>query len=152
MTNDLDRLKEILPLGQEFIDLNFTPATSQQGRGDTLGADKVKSTTPRNKYGNKPTLADGHLYDSGKQAADATKFKAAVRNGNFAAYFPDVRFNLPGGIVIEVDHVVINRDLTVYLYDTKAWDKKTGKFRITRDSRNKMKLFRATFGKEIEII
>jgi hypothetical protein len=92
---------------------------------------------------------DGEVYDSGKEAADAVKFAQAVKAGEYVLYAHHVRVTLPSGNKLELDHVLINNQFQVEVYDTKALDYKTGKYISTPDWKNKAKEFKAAFGIEI---
>lgn len=98
------------------------------------------------------TDPDGEKYDSGQEAADASRFVAGVRSGEFLMYKHHVPVSLPGGIRMVIDHIVVTKSFQVELYDTKAWDEKTQRYLVTPDWRNKQKLFQDTFGIKIGII
>ncbi len=97
------------------------------------------------KYRNILTKMDGMTFDSGKEATDARNFMLAVRAGAYIAYLHHVRFPLTAGIVYEADHLLIENDLTVSVYDSKGPDAV-----ITKEYRLKKKLFKEKYGKEIE--
>ncbi len=99
------------------------------------------------KYRNVRTSMEGMSFDSGKESVDAQKFILGVRAGEWIAYLHHVRFSLPGGIHYEADHVLINNDLTVSVYDSKG-----GTGTITREYLLKKKLFKEKFGIEIKEI
>jgi hypothetical protein len=101
----------------------------------------------RSKYYNVRQKAAGMHFDSGKEAEDAQKFLMGVAAGEYIAYLHHVVVSLPGDIKMELDHLVINNRLEVEVFDSKG-----GKATLTRDWKNKAKLFRATYGKEIQII
>lgn len=105
------------------------------------------------KYHNHPTASlEGERFDSGKEAEDARNFTLAVRAGEYILYRHHVMIKLPSGNRLELDHVVIDNQMRVRIFDTKAQDKKTGKFLITREWKNKAKEFKAAYGFEIQII
>jgi hypothetical protein len=101
----------------------------------------------RSKYGNVGQDSAGMHFDSGKEAEDAHKFMMAVRAGEYIAYLHHVTVSLPGNIKMELDHLLINNQLEVEVFDSKG-----GNATVTRDWKNKAKLFKATYGKEIGII
>ncbi len=124
-------------------------------------SDEVKALNPDmfppvekkpSKYRNVPVKLDGMSFDSGKEAVDAGKFALGVRAGEWIAYLHHVRVKLPGNILMELDHVLINKQFEVEVYETKAFDKKTGKPIMTQDWKLKAKLFEATYEKKIQII
>jgi hypothetical protein len=105
------------------------------------------------KYHNEPvTGADGETYGSGKEAADAQNFILAVHAGKYVLYAHHVRVKLPAGIIMELDHLVVDDQLKVWVFETKGISKKTGKPRMTRDWRNKQKLFEEKYHLKIQII
>ncbi len=101
----------------------------------------------QSKYHNVRQTLDGMSFDSGKEAVDAQNFMLAVRAGEYIAYLHHVRFSLAGGIVYEADHVLINNDLTVDVFDSKGSNAV-----ITKEYRLKRKLFRDRYKKEIREI
>lgn len=94
------------------------------------------------KYRNVRTTLNGMSFDSGKEAADAGNFQLGVQAGEWIAYLHHVRFPLPGGAYYEADHVLINTDLTVSVYDSKGGIR-------TKEYRLKKKLFEEKYHKEI---
>ena len=108
-------------------------------------ADKKKKKP--SKYRNVRTMMDGMSFDSGKEAVDAQKFMLAVRAGEYIAYLHHVRFPLPGRTYYEADHVLINNDLTVSVYDSKGPEAV-----ITPVFKLKKRLFSERYHKEIEEI
>lgn len=114
---------------------------------DQLGEPEKKPSKMRNIV----QEIDGERYGSKKEAKDAQNFSLAVRQGEYYLYIHHFIVKLPGSIKMELDHLLINNKLEIEVYETKALDKK-GKFRMTRDWRNKQKLFEATYGIKIKII
>jgi hypothetical protein len=101
----------------------------------------------RSKYRNIRQEAAGMHFDSGKEAEDAYKFMVGVRAGEYLVYLHHVTVSLPGNIKMELDHLLINNQLEIEVFDSKGGDAT-----VTRDWKNKAKLFKATYGKEIRII
>ncbi len=99
------------------------------------------------KYRNVRVVSGDMSFDSGKEAVDAQNFMLAVRAGEYIAYLHHVRFPLPGSISYIADHVLINNDLTVSIFDSKG-----AKAVITKEYRLKKKLFAERYGKEIQEI
>ncbi len=97
------------------------------------------------KYRNVRVAMDGMSFDSGKEATDAQNFMLGVRAGEWIAYLHHIRFPLPGRTYYEADHVLINNDLTISVYDSKGPEAV-----ITKEYRLKKKLFAEKYGKEIE--
>jgi len=87
---------------------------------------------------------DGMSFDSGKEAVDARNFMLGVRDGEWVAYLHHVRFPLPGNTYYEADHVLINKDLTVSIFDSKAVPQQS-----RREYKLKKKLFAEKYHKEI---
>lgn len=94
------------------------------------------------KYRNVRASAKGMSFDSGKEAADAQKFLLGVRQGEWIAYLHHVHFPLPGKTYYEADHVLVNKDLTVSVYDSKGGVR-------TKEYLLKKRLFKERYGNEI---
>jgi hypothetical protein len=116
------------------------------------GAGAVTSVKPSKHRNIRTKDLDGETYDSGIEAADAANFVRAVNGGQYLLYKHHLTVKLPGGIRMQLDHFLINNKLQIEVYDSKAWDEKTGSYLITPDWRNKQKLFQETYGIEIKII
>jgi hypothetical protein len=95
---------------------------------------------------------DGETYDSGKEAEDARKFFQAVMAGEYLLYKHHLGVKLPSGNRMVLDHVLINKWMQLEVYDSKAFDKKTGKYLMTDDWRNKANEFKRAFNIEIKSI
>ena len=128
----------------EFDLSNVSPEVRQLNPGVFQEVPKK----PR-KYHNVPRLMDGMSFDSGKEATDARDFMTAVAGGAYIAYLHHVTVKLPGNITMELDHVLINNQFEVEIFDSKSSD---GEATATRDWKNKAKLFEETYGKKIKII
>jgi hypothetical protein len=122
------------------FDLSSVSEDVKRLNPDVFQEEKPKK---RSKYGN---VRQGD-FDSGKEAEDAYKFMMAVRAGEYVAYLHHVTVSLPGNIKMELDHLLINNQLEVEVFDSKG-----GHATLTRDWKNKAKLFKATYGKEIRVI
>ena len=95
---------------------------------------------------------DGEKYDSGIEAVHAGNFMAAVRSGEYLFYIHGMPVPLLGNQVIILDHVLINKRFEVEVYDSKPFDKRTGKFRCEDDFIVKKKVFEDLYKKEIKLI
>ncbi|MDD5511385.1 MAG: hypothetical protein PHI12_11350 [Dehalococcoidales bacterium] len=105
------------------------------------------------KWHNKPaTDLSGETYGSGREAEDARKFVQAVMAGEYLAYHHHLKVKLPGGVIMELDHVLINNKLQVEVFDTKLFDEKKQKFICTDKWRTKQRVFEDVFGIKIQLI
>ena len=108
------------------------------------------------KYRNQPIIVDGIRFDSGKEAARAQELMTLYRAGEIIALVFHKRMPVhPEGsepIYIAPDFIFVDRELNIHVEDTKAFDKKTGKFQLTRDFRTKQKLFEHKYKVKIELI
>ncbi len=95
----------------------------------------------RSKYGNIRTEYRGRVYDSKAEARRAAELDALVP-AEIVAWFPQVTFNLAGGIRYRCDFLVILPDGTWRAEDVKG--KATDVYKIKR------KLFRERYGQEIK--
>lgn len=96
------------------------------------------------KYRNSPTVYAGREYQSAREAARARDLDLMVRAGEIVAWFPQVRITLAAGIVYVADFLVILSDGTWRAEDVKSVA--TRKIRTYRDRR---RLFRDKFGRDI---
>ena len=106
----------------------------------------------RNKYGNIRTSMEGMSFDSGKESVDAGNFMLAVRGGAYIAYLHHVNVTLPSGNRLELDHLLIDKQMKVQIFDSKAWDVEKRKFIVTEAWKNKAREFKLAFGIEIQVI
>ncbi len=105
------------------------------------------------KYRNKPTRElDGELYDSGKEAEDARKFVYGVMAGEYILYKHHVTVKLPSGSRLELDHLLVDNQFKVRVFDTKPFDVKSQKFRCTPEWKVKAREFEQHYGIKIELI
>jgi hypothetical protein len=95
---------------------------------------------------------DGERYDSGLEAKHAQEFTLAVRSGEYVAYFHSLPVPLPGNQVLIIDHVLINKQFQLEVYDSKPYDEKTQRFRCEDDFIVKKKVFEDIYKKEIKLI
>lgn len=109
----------------------------------------LKVKPKRSKYGNHRVVIDNEVYDSGKEASDAGKFKLAVQAGAYLLYIHHFTVALPGNINMELDHVLINSQMQIEVFDSKSTD---GEATVTRVWTNKKKLFESTYHIPIQII
>jgi len=100
----------------------------------------AKETPKRSKYGNVRTEYRGRVYDSKAEARRAAELDKLVP-AEIVAWFPQVTFNLPGGIRYRCDFLVILPDGTWRAEDVKG--KATDVYKLKR------KLFKERYGKEI---
>jgi hypothetical protein len=112
----------------------------------------IRAKKPSKWHNIKENDPDGEVYDSGREASDAAKFKALVRSGEYLLYVHHMVVPLPGGVKIELDHFLLNRKLQPEVFDTKLFDEKTGKFICTPDWNNKRKQFEDLYGIKIKLI
>jgi hypothetical protein len=103
----------------------------------------VDSTpTPASKYHNVKTEACGLKFDSGKEAAHcATLILLEKQYEIFCLQF-QVRFPLPGGIIYIADAVYLDKQLWPHVVDCKGFK--------TKEYKMKRRLFRETYGRNIE--
>lgn len=94
----------------------------------------------RSKYGNIRTEYSGRVYDSKAEARRAAELDTLVP-AEIVAWFPQVTFNLAGGIRYRCDFLVILPDGTWRAEDVKG--KATDVYKLKR------KLFRERYGFEI---
>ena len=97
---------------------------------------------PASKYRNARAEMRGYAFQSGKEAARAGELMMLEEAKQIFGLRFQVRFPLAGGIVYVADFVYLDDKLTPHIEDAKG-------FR-TREYRNKKKLFREKYGKEIE--
>ena len=106
----------------------------------------------KRKYLNTPTEYEGVIWASAHEAERAFLLINQQANKEIYALAYHVPFEVqPEGaekIIYVADFVyleVIDGVLQIVVEDAKAWDKETGKFRMTRDYRIKKKLFEAKY-------
>lgn len=113
------------------------------------GLAELLKVAKKTKYNNTRYVIDGEVYDSGREAEHAGKFRAAVSAGVYLIYIHHFVVTLPGNIRMELDHFLVTDGLKIEVWDTKASD---GKATVTREWINKRKLFEATFGIKIRTL
>lgn len=74
----------------------------------------------RGKYGNQKTTVDGRTYDSKREAKHAGELKLLQKAGKIVGFAEQVTFLLPGGVRYIADFVVLNRDGTYTVQDSKG--------------------------------
>lgn len=137
-TNDIDtKNEELLALNPEL--------------GEFLGSGS-SGRKPSKWHNIKQMDPSGETYGSGREADDALMFTKAVQSGEYLGYLHHFWVPLPGGIRMELDHVLINKQMQLEVFETKLFDKDTGKHICTRDWRNKQKIFEATYHIKIQLI
>jgi hypothetical protein len=119
---------EALKLNPELIRLN--PALQEPLK-----------VTGRRKFGNVPTFYGGRNFASIKEAAHARDLDLEKKAGDVLAWFAQVPFPLAEGVTYVADFVVILKDWSVEVRDTKGF--------LTREFKLKRKLFKARYGREI---
>ena len=97
---------------------------------------------PASKYRNARAEMRGYAFQSGKEAARAGELMMLEDAKQIFGLRFQVRFPLAAGIVYVADFVYLDDKLVVHIEDAKG-------FR-TREYRNKKKLFREKYGREIE--
>ena len=111
------------------------------------GTKPEPSTQRPSKYHNTRTVANGRVYDSGKEAARGQELELLQKAGEISCLCYQVPFRLPAGIIYIADFAylqVINGRLEPIVEDVKS--------EITRkipSYRMKRKLFKEKFGIEI---
>jgi hypothetical protein len=95
----------------------------------------------RRKYGNVPTFYGGRNFASIKEAAHARDLDLEKKAGDVLAWFAQVPFPLAEGVTYVADFVVILKDWSVEVRDTKGF--------LTREFKLKRKLFKARYSREI---
>ena len=76
--------------------------------------------TKKPKYGNKKTKVDGNTYDSKREAARHSELALMQKAGEIYAWAEQVTFLLPGGVKYRADFVVLQRDGTYRIEDSKG--------------------------------
>lgn len=95
----------------------------------------------KSKYNAKRTPYNGRVYDSKKEAEHAALLDTLVLGNQIVKWFPQVRFPLPGHCVYVADFLIIHKDGTWTVEDTKGV--KTDVYKL------KAKLFLDTYGQAI---
>ncbi len=105
-------------------------------------AAQLKTATP-SKYKNARTEAKGMSFQSGHEAAEIGKLILADEHkaGVFGLRL-QVNFPLPGGVIYRADATYLDEHLIGHVVDCKGVR--------TKDYLIKKKLFKATYGKDIE--
>ena len=128
-----------------------------------MGLDVAKATTvdapvnhpvapqKRSKYGAIKTEYNGRIYDSKKEAEYAARLDARVAAGEIKAWIPQVSFPLTASRYF-ADFLVINTDRTFELIDIKGYDKESGKFRDTSNSKLKRKEMKKLYNIDIIVL
>lgn len=92
--------------------------------------DKPKSKAGGSKYKAQPTMLDGKRYASKREAQRAAELKVLWQAHEIAGFAEQVEFLLPGGIRYRADFIVLNKDGTYTIEDTKGYQ--TKEFRMKR--------------------
>lgn len=78
----------------------------------------------RNKFRAQPTMLDGKKYASKREAQRAAELKVLWQGHAIAGFAEQVEFLLPGGIRYRADFIVLNKDGTYTIEDTKGFQTK----------------------------
>ena len=95
----------------------------------------------RGKYNNVKVEQAGRVYDSKREAARAGELKLMQKAGKIVGFAEQVPFILPGGVKYIADFVILERDGTYTVEDSKGM--RTSVYVI------KKKLMKQTYGIEI---
>ena len=74
----------------------------------------------RPKYGNRKTKVDGKTYDSAREAKRHGELALMQKAGDIYGWAEQVTFLLPGGVKYRADFVVLQRDGTFRIEDSKG--------------------------------
>lgn len=85
---------------------------------------------PRAKFGNRKTEADGRTYDSAREAKRHNELKLLQKSGGILAWAEQVPFLLPGGIRYIADFVILQKDGTWRVEDSKGF--RTKEYRLKK--------------------
>lgn len=96
------------------------------------------------KYYAQPTFHNGQRYDSKKEAEYAMQLDIKLRAGIIAWWARKLEFTLQGGIIYRADFVEFDGNL-IQVSEIKPFDKKTQKFRYTKEYRLKRRLLKERF-------
>jgi len=128
-----------------------------------MGLDVAKATTvdapvnhpiapkKRSKYGAVKTEYHGRIYDSKKEAEYAARLDARVAAGEIKTWIPQVSFPLTASRYF-VDFMVFNTAGTFELIDIKGYDKRSGRFRDTSNSKLKRKEMKKLYNVDIIVL
>ncbi len=115
-----------------------------------LGLNLLQGGKP-SKYHNARAEYKGMTFQSGHEMDVVGKLVMAEENhAGVHGLRLQVDFALPGGIIYRADATYGDDDLQFHVVDAKAWDVKTQKFLRTPEFKLKAKLFKATYGQDIE--
>ena len=78
------------------------------------------SSAKRPKYGNRKTKVDGKTYDSAREAKRHSELALMQKAGEIYGWAEQVTFLLPGGVKYRADFVVLQRDGTFRIEDSKG--------------------------------
>lgn len=101
----------------------------------------VDAAPKQSKYGNVRTTYAGRVYDSEREAKRAGELDLLKRAGEIVAWFAQVPFELPGGVIYIADFVVVGKDWRAWVEDTKGF--RTPEYKIKR------RQFKEKYGIEI---
>lgn len=100
--------------------------------------------SPR-KYGNQPTTDEyGRRVDSKLEAKHVMQFRQRLKAHDIKLYARQPEIMLPGGVKMVPDHLVIELDGTVVLYDSKG--------AIRQDWKNKQKQAKECLGFDVLVL
>ena len=136
----------------ELADINFKNEDILKRNPELLQFVGSRPKKPSKWHNIKHMDPDGEVYGSGREAEHARIFVKAVQSGEYIAYLHHLWVTLPGGIRIELDHVLINNKFQIEVFDSKLYDEHDQKFICTDKWRVKQKLFEGTYGIKIQLI
>lgn len=86
-----------------------------------MGSGPVRHNFKPHKYNAKPTVVDGILFDSKKEAKRYCDLKLEQREGSVLFFLRQVPIHLPGKTKLVIDFLVFYADGTVKFEDTKGF-------------------------------
>lgn len=109
-----------MPVHLAFDDAWLADYCKRTGQANPLDkADKAKGGK-RAKYGNRKTEVDGKTYDSAREAKRHGELALLQKAGEIYGWAEQVTFLLPGGVKYRADFVILNKDGTWTVEDTKG--------------------------------
>ncbi len=118
------------------------------GLQEIIGA----KTVPASKYFNAKAEAKGMTFSSGHEAAVISGLILAEQQKKIFGLRLQVGFPLPGNTVYRADAIFLDEQLKVHIVDAKAFDVKTGKYRLTEAFKIKRRQFEEKYGQGIELL
>ena len=106
-----------MPVHLEFDEKWLEDYCRRTGQSNPLAP---TSSAKRPKYGNRKTKVDGKTYDSAREAKRHGELALMQKAGDIYGWAEQVTFLLPGGVKYRADFVVLQRDGTFRIEDSKG--------------------------------